>query len=176
MGGKILDGQNFGWLARIVKPNFLTRLDTPWLDLTPVNLTFSPFNDHFRCFVPTVTDHWKFWQYKISEILFPIRFRLLLVVQHCTDHLESLRFVDVRNIDTCSADCDVSTLESSLSNLRRFEFATSDEMSPRVVDDLIGQMKCLEWISYRDRINFIPIQQLFVALKQIKPGETIDIL
>ena len=96
--------------------------------------------------------------------------RLLLVVRHCSDQLESLRFVDVRNIDSCSSDCDVSPLELSLSNLRRFEFSTSDELSPQIVDDLIGQMKRLEWISYRDRLSFIPVQQLFVALKQIKPG------
>ena len=97
-------------------------------------------------------------------------FRLLLIIRHCSDQLEALRFADVRNIDSACIDFDVSTLQTSLSNVKRFEFATSDEMSPKTIQNIFGMMKCLEAVSFRDRSGIIPMQNFFVSLQQIIPG------
>jgi hypothetical protein len=94
------------------------------------------------------------------------------IVTHCSDCLESLRFVDIRMVDFNLSDIDPTfeSFASAISNVRHFEFSTSDEMSGETIHRLVGLMPNLDSVSFRDRSGESSILQLFVALKQLQPG------
>ena len=95
--------------------------------------------------------------------------RLSTVIKFCSDSLTSLRFIDIRYNDFNLSDIDLTfqTFAKSLSNVRHFEFTTSEEITGETIHRLVALMPNLNSVSFRDRSGENTILQLFVSLRQL---------